>query len=331
MTRILILLAFATATALIGGCAEPAVATAPTVAKPATPATTQPLVTAVEAIGITVSDMDRGVAFYRDVLTFELLADSGTAGKVREARLQLGDERIVLAEHVDAKGRPIPYDSRSNDLWFQHIAIITSDIDMAYRRLVEHHVELISPGPQRLPESNPAAGGIAACYFHDPDGHPLEILQFPPGKGQEKWHRPTNRLLLGIDHTAIVVSDTAPSLEFYCDLLGMKVVGMSLNFGPEQERLNQVPGARLRITSLRAEQGPGVELLEYVSPPDGRPIPTDTKPGDMIHWQTIVTTAQAELAAMRLNIFKQPTIPHSLAGGLAVADPDRHALLMIAQ
>lgn len=330
MTRILILLAFASATALIGGCAEPAVTTAPTVAKPAAPTTTQPLVTAVEAIGITVSDMDRAVAFYRDVLTFELLADSGTAGKVREARLQLGDECIVLAEHVDAKGRPIPNDSRSNDRWFQHIAIITSDIDTAYRRLVEQQVELISPGPQRLPESNRAAGGIAACYFRDPDGHPLEILQFPFGKGQEKWHRPTNRLLLGIDHTAIVVSDTARSLEFYCDLLGMKVVGESLNFGPEQERLNQVPGARLRITTLRAKQGPGVELLDYLSPQDGRLVPTDTTPSDLIHWQTIVATASAKLAAMRLKSFKQTINPHSLAGGLAVADPDRHALLVIA-
>ena len=38
-------------------------------------------------------------------------------------------------------------------------------------------------GPQQLPDWNPNAAGIRAFYFKDPDGHALEILQFPPGKG----------------------------------------------------------------------------------------------------------------------------------------------------
>jgi len=55
----------------------------------------------------------------------------------------------------------------------------------------------------------------------------LEILEFPPDKGSAKWHRPTGNLFLGIDHTAIVVSDTDASLRFYRDLLGMCVAGES--------------------------------------------------------------------------------------------------------
>src|SRR5439155_1036010 len=116
---------------------------------------------------------------------------------------------------------------------------------------------------------------IRAFYFRDPDGHALEILQFPPDKGDPRWHRPSDRVFLGIDHTAIVVGDTAASLGFYRDVLGMRVVGGSENHGPEQERLNNVFGARLRITTLRATAGPAVELLEYLTPRDGRPYPVD--------------------------------------------------------
>src|SRR5207253_9793156 len=222
------------------------------------------LVRAVGCIGMTVSNLDRSVAFYSGVLSFEkaLRVDqSGEAldglqgmshGRSRTARLRLGGECIDLTEYLEPKGRAAPDDSRSNDRWFQHVAIIVSDMDRAYARLREHHVAHVSPGPQRLPDWNPNVGGIRAFYFRDPDGHPLEILWFPPGKGDAKWHRSTDRLFLGIDHTAIAVSHTESSLAFYRDVLGMRVAGESENYGPEQERLNSVFGARLRITSLRA-------------------------------------------------------------------------------
>ncbi len=44
-----------------------------------------------------------------------------------------------------------------------------------------------------------------------PGRAPGRILQFPEGKGEAKWHRANDKLFLGIDHTAIVVSDTATS------------------------------------------------------------------------------------------------------------------------
>jgi catechol 2,3-dioxygenase-like lactoylglutathione lyase family enzyme len=69
-------------------------------------------------------------------------------------------------------------------------------------------------------------------------------------------------MFLGIDHTAIVVGNTDASLSFYRDMLGLRVAGESENYGTEQEHLNNVFGAQLRITSLRAAAGPGIELLE---------------------------------------------------------------------
>jgi len=199
------------------------------------------LVGGVDAIGITVSDMDRAVDFYSNVLKFEKVSDAEVAGenyehlegvfglRMRVVRMRLGGESIELTEYLAPKGRPIPVDSRSNDRWFQHIAIIVSDMDKAYAWLRQNKVEHASSGPQRLPDWNKEAAGISAFYFKDPDEHPVEVLQFPPDKGLEKWHRPTDKLFLGIDHTAIVVWDTDASVKFYRDLLGLHVAGESEN------------------------------------------------------------------------------------------------------
>ena len=305
-------------------------------------------VRAVDSIAITVSDMDRSLAFYQDVLGFETISEVEVEGdayehlmgvfglRMRVARLRLGAEFIELIEVMTPQGRPIPADSRSNDGWFQHVAIIVSDMPRAFAWLRQHDITFASPSPQRLPDWNPNAGGIEAFYFKDPDGNTLEILAFPPDKGAAKWHRLTDALFLGIDHTAIVVADTDASLVFYRDRLGLQVAGTSENFGPEQERLNNVFGARLRITALRAPGGPGVELLEYLAPRDGRPFPIDTRASDLWHWQINVATEEVggmaddkdlRLVSSGAIELSDPTLGFST--GLMIRDPDGHALLLI--
>src|SRR4029450_10145539 len=113
-------------------------------------------------------------------------------------RLRLADEHVELTECVAPRGRPAPADSRSNDRWFQHVAIIVRDMDSAYARLRTFKVRQASTGPQLLPKTIPNAAGIRAFYFRDPDGHPLEVLQFPPDKGDAKWHQTKGRLVLCI-------------------------------------------------------------------------------------------------------------------------------------
>lgn len=306
-----------------------------------------PAVPAVESIGLTVSDLERSVAFFRDVLTFELLGEEEHSGPVHEAlegvfglrtrvaRMRLGGEEIELTQYLAPEGRPIPADSRSNDAWFQHIAIIVSDMDAAYAHLRKHRVRHASSGPQRLPDWNPNAGGIEAFYFKDADGHVLEILAFPEEKGDPKWHRlerDSARLFLGIDHTAIVVADTERSLAFYRDVLGLHLAGASENHGTEQEHLNNVFGARLSITALRASSGPGIELLEYLAPSDGRPFPLDARANDLLHWETRLAVGELDALAASLVAADAPFLsPGTVTlapgkAGLSVRDPDGHAL-----
>jgi catechol 2,3-dioxygenase-like lactoylglutathione lyase family enzyme len=298
---------------------------------------------AVDAIGMTVSDMDASVDFYSRLLGFTPVRDVEVAGEAYEAlrdvfpvrmrvvRLQLGREHLELTEYVAPRGKPAPADAQSNDRWFQHVAIVVRDMDRAYEWLRDRRVAHVSPEPQRLPDWNPNAGGIRAFYFRDPDGHPLELIWFPPGKGDPRWQEQTDRLFLGIDHTAIAVGDTKKSLAFYRDRLGLRVVGGSENSGPEQARLNAVRGARLRITSLRAADGPGIEFLEYLAPRSGRAFPADARANDLVHWRTrLIASDEAALESVaRRRPVPIPGHELGFARGVTVRDPDGHSLEVV--
>jgi catechol 2,3-dioxygenase-like lactoylglutathione lyase family enzyme len=256
--------------------------------------------TNVVSVGITVADMDRSIDFYTTVLSCQKLTDRAGAGpeydqlyglsavQLRIVTLQLGEQTIVLTEFITPKGRPIPPDWRSHDRPFQHMAIVVRDMAQAYQHLCQHQVNQTSPNPQTLPAWNTVAGGIKSFYFKDPDGHNLELIHFPTDKVDPKWQCATESLFLGIDHTAIVVANTMASRAFYCDRLGLKLQQESQNFGLQQERLSGVVGARVRISALQADAGLGIELLEYLEPADGCPIPINTQANDLWCWQTTI-------------------------------------------
>ena len=258
----------------------------------------------VESVSIAVSDLDRSMQFFNTVLSFKTVTIDTLSGKdvndlfgiddkrlkIRKGKMQLGKEFIELIEYTQpTNGRAIPLDSKSNDLWFQHIAIVTKDMDKAYAVLKKHKVVHVSTMPQELPDYIPAAAGIKAFYFQDPDGHNLEIIYFPEGKGNPKWQNTkSDSAFIGIDHTAIGISDTDKSTQFYAELIGLNVAGNSINYGSEQEHLNQVFGAHLLITGLVAQNGFGVEFLQYIAPPGGRQYPEDSNVTDLWHWHTTI-------------------------------------------
>ena len=304
-------------------------------------------VTRVDAIGITVKDMNRSLPFYTDVLGFEKVSDEEMQGtsieelkavfgiNIRVVRLKLGDEFIELTDYLTTGGRSIPEDQKSNDLSFQHIAIVVSDMEKAYNQLRKHNIEHVSTSPQTLPKSIPGAEGIKAFYFHDPDGHNLELIFFPKGKGQAKWQEQNGKLFLGVDHTAIGISNTSASHRFYSTLLGIERKGESFNKGIEQEHLNNVQGASLHITGYRSPAGPGVEFLEYLKPGPGRSYPPDTRADDLWFWQTNMITSDAEKLYKQLKAanykFISTKLIHQQQKGVhtksfLVKDPDGHAV-----
>ncbi|MCW5314220.1 VOC family protein [Nostoc sp. KVJ3] len=313
----------------------------------------------IRAIGLTVTNCDRSLNFYQEALGFELIGDITVEGKdysdleglteakIRIVTLQLGDELIELMEYLNVQGKPIPKDSQSNDIWFQHLAIVVSDMDRAYAQVRLFPIEPISVAPQIILPDNEASGGVRAFKFKDPDGHNLELLWFPSDKGQDKWHQNPNRLFLGIDHSAMsttgyayAVSDPEQSLHFYRDLLGMQVDSRSLNWRATQSRLDNLPGAKVKITGLRPVQGGlGIELLNYLVPEKGRPIPSDWKSCDIAHMQIefvvndieqvveILRQNGVKFVSSRIVQFADSSFPYRQ--GCLVKDPDGHGILLI--
>ena len=264
----------------------------------------------IRAISLTVSDVKRSLDFYTSAFSFKLVSDLTLDGsyhsqiegiqqtQIRLVTLQLGEEQIELREYLDVTGKPIPTDSQSNDLWFQHFAIVVRDIDSAYQHLQSFDFEPISRGLQTLPS------GIRAFKFKDLDGHNLEIIWFPPDQSKAKWQRNTEELFLGIDHSAITVADTKQSLKFYRDLLGMEVEESNINSGDIQAHLDGLPKAEVRVTSLRPQQGGlGIELLDYIEPGTGRSFPNDWQSYDIanVQIQLVVEDIEAVVNTPREN------------------------------
>ena len=206
-----------------------------------------------------VADLVRTEAFYTEALAFR------RAESDRErAILHLGAQTIALVQFA-SPGAPYPPGSASNDLWFQHIAVVVSDMDAAYAHLQRcaGWQPISRDGPQTLPPEN---GKVRAFKFRDPDGHPVELIWFPPGQGRACWQG-AKALFAGIDHSAIAVSDTERSVGFYRPL-GFEVSYTSLNQGEKQSHLDGLADARVHVIGLRppGDDGPGLELLAYDPP-----------------------------------------------------------------
>lgn len=239
----------------------------------------------------TVTDLARAARFHCDALGFRVVAETthdtaawgelmGVPGaRGRSATLRLGAQLLELVA-FDRPGQPYPPFSSSADLWFQHIAIVVSDMGAAYEKLCCHSFEPISlGGPQQLP---PSSGSVTAYKFRDPDGHPLELIQFPAGVGNAAWQK-MGPVFLGIDHSAIDVADLRQSVDFYTCAMGLNVASRSINSGSAQRRLD---GSREDVVAVVALQPvtagpPHVELLAYRKP-RGRPIPQDARSDDIV-------------------------------------------------
>lgn len=85
--------------------------------------------------------------------------------------------------------------------------------------------------------------------------------------------------ITSIRHTGIVVSSMERSLEFYRDLLGMKVWADFEDDSAYVQAVTETPGARIRMVKLQAGDGGSIELLQYLSHP--QPVPPENRACDV--------------------------------------------------
>lgn len=303
-------------------------------------------VTRVGPICITVKELAPSIQFYTKVLQFKHIGSEDFYGESQEqlfgkfgihykiAHLQLGDEYVDLIDYLTSGGRSIPETQQSNDLAFQHIAIVVKDMDAAFKILQNNNVEFVSTMPQTIPLSNLGAAGIKAFYFHDNDNHNLELIYFPKGKGKAKWQNSGKEIFLGIDHTAIGISKTDNSLQYWVNNLSLEKKGESHNVGTEQAHLNFVKNAELQITGLAAAEGPGVEFLQYLKPGPGKNYPIDTQCDDLWNWFTKIycngiDALFTRLTSVNVKIVSERIVVINGKKNFIARDPDGHAVWFI--
>lgn len=294
---------------------------------------------------VTVADLDKAAGFFRDGLGLDVgpverfcdaawnaLLGLDASTVMRTADISFEGETLKLAA-FDPPGAAYPKPRASNDPWFEHVALVAGDIQAVWSRLEKAHPEPVTLGPPVLLPPN--TGAVTAFKFRDPEGHPLELISFPPGVGDPRWQQ-GRAGIRGFDHTAIAVTDLERSLAFYADLLGMIVGGRSLNQGPEQDRLDGLSGCLVNVVALQptAVHTPHVELLHYRSPP-GRASVSPPHANDVASVRQVHKVNDLEALAGRLKsagaIFVSDGLVCLADGGrgVAVRDPDGHLVVLL--
>lgn len=140
--------------------------------------------------GYTVADLDRSVAFYRDLLGCEVLGINERKGGYLAAVVGYPDAHVRMA-HLRVAGsphiielfqylapEPAALELEPRKIGAAHLCFLVEDLEATYARLLEAGVDFISTPVDVDAGAN--AGG-RALYLRDPDGIPLELFQPPPG------------------------------------------------------------------------------------------------------------------------------------------------------
>jgi len=141
------------------------------------------MIRSLDHAALSVSNLDRSLAFYRDLLGFELvriiecppamrLGDVvGLPGcSARIAHLVLGETMLELFEYQDPRGRPLPADRTQADHGFTHIGLRSTDTRADFQRLSGSGVPFVHEPLEFRP-------GVWIAYFRGPDGEVCELRQ----------------------------------------------------------------------------------------------------------------------------------------------------------
>ena len=137
-----------------------------------------------------VSDMDRSLVFYRDLLGMKVVLDTEMSGEMLSQEVALDNARLRLVElapegesfflelleYYSPRGKPFPPDATCADVGADHVALTVENIEDAHRRLTEQGVRFTCE-PQEVDAGFFKGHWTAYCY--DPDGMIVELWQLP--------------------------------------------------------------------------------------------------------------------------------------------------------
>ncbi len=276
-------------------------------------------------VAVTVSDIDRSMAFYRDLLGFPVLGRlyfGGESGMVIDF-LDIGNNallEIFSFTNVAAKPSDFLYDDRQ--LGLRHMGFRVASVDAVAARVRQAGVEFTL-------DPLDAVGGVRIAFFKDPDGTLVEIVE-----GELDYHIPGQPRLpvavpargapsgsdLTYDHVAVTVADWQRSLDFYQGILGLPLLGQ-LDFKDDRG---------FRIAYLQVGNSV-VELFAFGAPTIPHVWNPDVTVLGLKHIALLVDNldpAAAQLEAKGVPVIRAPRAVRNLKNCL-FADPDGNAVELI--
>jgi lactoylglutathione lyase len=185
----------------------------------------RPRITGVSHIALFARDVDKSLAFYKDLLGFaEPYRLTKKSGDLHLTFLKVNDRQCIEI---------FPEREAGSDRLY-HIALETDDADAMRTYLKARGV--------KVPEKTPVGRiGNANYFVTDPDGHTVEIVQYLP----EGWtlrdkgkHLPDTRISTRLTHVGIAVGSLSPSLAFYRDILGCREIWRGSSNGKQLSWVN---------------------------------------------------------------------------------------------
>ena len=299
------------------------------------------MISGLHHVSIGVSDMDRSLCFYKDVLGFgRVLFDLtfndvsmnqvvGRSVKIRMAMLEneIGRGAVKLVKllplyegHRGHRPRPIPHDRRWGDAGHLEMAVEASDIAQTYDDFQKRGLPiLLETQHWHIP------GVLDGVYFYlkDPDGTFVEVID-QSRKGPSADFRGVN----GINHMAMGVTDMDRALDFYTRILGFDILIDVRGVFPGEE---VIVGQKIdeRIVMLgHPHGGARIELVEILPPNQSKSNPPEKRWGDIGVMEAALEVEDIENVYRSLGRqgvqFRCPIscIPETFIRYVVIADPD---------
>lgn len=141
------------------------------------------MITRMDHVGLSVRDMDRAIAFYRDVIGMELTLDRVfdvplakiigiEDASARVAHMKLGNSVVELFQYSSPESRDRIPDHNQSDYGLSHAGFLVDDFQAEYDRLKEHGIEFLGEPVEIRP-------GVFVAYFYGVEGEVLEIRKLP--------------------------------------------------------------------------------------------------------------------------------------------------------
>ncbi|MBV8334819.1 MAG: VOC family protein [Alphaproteobacteria bacterium] len=142
---------------------------------------------------MTVDSTEKSVAFYRDVLGMDVGGVTFNTGATQEVLDDLFNDTCLVTpmvpvvapphiEFLDYKtppgGRPMPVDTKANDLWHWQTTLVTTDVEAVAERLRTAGAQFITPDVVSIPQETQAGLGFKkAVMVRDPTGHAIRLVE----------------------------------------------------------------------------------------------------------------------------------------------------------